>query len=108
MAELHDPGYWERVKYLARRLNGDGCSASLDLWFSVCCDEHDIAYRTGYDVEGYPVSRAQADRLLRICIQAGTPLGKFSPTSWTYWLGVRVFGKWAWGDGFQAPTNTQS
>lgn len=90
--------YWDRVKDAAKRLHGDGCSASPDLWFRICCDEHDVIYRTGKDADGKPVSRAGADwRLLR-CIQRKSPLAKvylggLSPLSYIYYAFVRIGGQ---------------
>jgi hypothetical protein len=75
----------------AREIGGDGCTGVRD-WWRHCCDEHDVYYRTGADLEGQPVSRAEADARFRRCIQASTPLGIWHPISWTRWIGVRVLG----------------
>lgn len=89
--------YWEKVRQAAAKLHSDGCTASPDLWIKDCCYEHDIAYRTGKDVDGVPISRLRADwRLLR-CIQSKSPLAKvwlgaFSPLSWVYFAAVRIAG----------------
>lgn len=87
--------YWERVRAKAKELKSDGCTAAPDLWFKDCCYEHDIAYRTGCDVAGTPVSRLKADWTLARCIQRKSPLAKvwlgvLSPLSWKYFLAVRL------------------
>jgi hypothetical protein len=91
--------HYAKVKEYAASLGGDGCSAVPDLWFRPCCDEHDIAYRTGHDVNGEPISRWAADRAFRKCMYDRAPAGRVSPTAWLYWLGVRVFGGSSWASG---------
>lgn len=90
--------YWGRVKRAAKALKGDGCSSSPDLFYTRCCDEHDIHYRTGRTLAGKFISRAQSDKRLFACMkQAGrTPIvGKFLVPC-VYWLGVRLFGRGSW------------
>ena len=90
--------YWQRVKELAAALNGDGCTASPDLFYRKCCDEHDIHYRTAQTLDGKPITRAQADNRLFVCMKkAGkTPiLGRFI-IPLIYWSFVRAFGRRHW------------
>lgn len=61
MSELD---YWIRVRVRAAELGGDHCTWVPD-FYSDCCDEHDIAYRTGRTVDGAPRSQQQADLDLR-------------------------------------------
>lgn len=84
--------HWDRVKRLALKLHTDGCSGVPDLWFRLCCFDHDIAYRTGCTVDGTPITRAEADANLRHCMQDASPVGIFSPLALIYWTGVRLFG----------------
>lgn len=88
----------EWIKEQKAALNGDGCTDSPDLFYSRCCDEHDIYYRTGLDEDGKPITRAEADRRLFRCMQrAGkTPIvGRFLLPA-LYWGAVRIFGANAW------------
>lgn len=92
------PSYWQRVKVTAKSLKGDGCSSSPDFFYKRCCDDHDIAYRTGKTVDGEPISRAEADKRFYACMRkhGKTPvLGKMI-LPWTYWMGVRLFGGSSW------------
>ena len=88
--------YRQLVRQKAKELGSDGCSGVPDFHLDGCF-EHDIAYRTGCDVYGNPITRAEADRRFRIYIQKHSPLAKlklgfFSPMSWWRWAGVRLFG----------------
>lgn len=62
---------------------GDGCTASPDLTFRECCDEHDYLYQTRL------VSRKEADLYLRECMRAKGYL----ILPWVYYLAVRLFGR---------------
>jgi len=87
-----------RVRQLAAALQGDGCTASPDLFYRECCDEHDVYYRTGRDLGGEPITRAEADRRLRACMKrAGKTLivGRWL-LPWCYYGAVRLFGGAAW------------
>ena len=93
-----DEKYWEWVRWLADRLHSDGCTGVADI-YKDCCLEHDISYRTGLDprVTHYkgravPISRAEADKRFRQCMQSRSVLGKLSPVSWVRWAGVRIGG----------------
>jgi hypothetical protein len=83
--------YWNKVEVKANELESDGCSVVLDINVE-CCNEHDIAYRTGKDVEGNPKSRTQADEDFKECNQKRSYFRKLSPFSWWTWIGVRLFG----------------
>lgn len=70
------------------RLRGktDGCTLSPDFDFKECCDWHDVRYRENPE----RITRAEADRALRVCIR-----GKgYVVLPWAYWGAVRLFG-WA-------------
>lgn len=82
---------WEAIRAKAKELNADGCTGVSEL-YRECCLLHDVYYRLGKDLEGHTVTRAEADRALRLCIQSRSPFGKFSPISWVRWAGTRVFG----------------
>ena len=98
---MAEKSHWERVREMAAALHGDGCTASPDLFYRPCCDEHDIAYRSGRDVDGNALTRAQADARLRRCMmRAGkTPIVGRWLLPWFYWLGVRLAGRRAWQGG---------
>jgi hypothetical protein len=62
----------------------DGCSGVPDFNFGAdCCAEHDFHYQ---DVD---ISRAEADKKLRQCIQSKG----YIVLPWVYWFGVRIFGR---------------
>lgn len=93
--------YWAWVKEQKAALQGDGCTKSPDLFYTACCDEHDIYYRTGHDEDGKPITRYQADKRLFACMKrAGkTPVvGRFLLPV-VYWSAVRLFGGGAWKGG---------
>lgn len=87
-----------RYQELARALKGDGCTSAPDLHYRHCCDEHDVYYRQGQDADGQPVTRAEADRRLRLCMRAAgkTPVFGRWLLPWVYWSAVRLFGRRAW------------
>lgn len=68
-------------------LENDGCSMAPDWNFRDCCNEHDFYYRNQARQTG--ISRWEADKLLRKCIQRRWKL-LFMP--WIYWGAVRMFG----------------
>lgn len=86
---------WELVRKMAEELKADGCTGVID-FSRDCCLHHDIMYRTGKCCDGTKVTRAEADRLFRLCMQRRSIFGVCSPMSWVRWLGVRVFGCHAW------------
>ena len=84
----------EYVAQLAKALKGDGCTDVPDLFFTPCCDEHDIHYRTGNTITGKPITRLQADNQFFKCMRkhGKTPvIGKLLLPA-LYWVGVRIFG----------------
>lgn len=82
-----------RYQQAAAVLKGDGCTSAPDFFYRPCCDEHDVYYRTGRDVDGEPVTRAEADKRLRQCMaKAGKTIIGRRVMPWLYWGAVRVFG----------------
>jgi hypothetical protein len=68
---------------LRRGFRYDGCTAVPDFDFGKdCCGEHDYHY------QAKEISRAEADKRLRQCIQKKG----YILLPWIYWLGVRIFG----------------
>lgn len=88
----------------AKLVGSDGCTVVADIYLP-CCYEHDLGYhygkdprqafRYGWDRAAF-ISRGEVDKRFRECIQAGSPVGKWSPVSYIRWLGVRIGGWWAW------------
>ena len=75
-ARIVREGLGKGVKY-------DGCTAVPDFDFGAdCCAEHDYHYQLT------DMSRAEADKRLRQCIQKKG----YIVLPWVYWLGVRMFG----------------
>jgi len=89
---MKDEQYWKDIETKAQELGSDGCTVVADFYLP-CCYEHDIAYRTGCDVYGNPVTRAHADSEFRRCMQSRSRLGILNPMSWWRWIGVRLFGR---------------
>ena len=86
---------WELIRRKAKELGADGCSGVPDFHVD-CCLHHDIMYRTGMDVNGKEVTRAEADAEFRRCHQERSRFGKASPMAFWRWVGVRLFGGSAW------------
>lgn len=88
----------ERIHVAAKALGTDGCSDSPEFFYHTCCEEHDIAYRTGKDEDGVPISRADADKQLFRCMrEAGkTPIIGTHVLPAIYWTAVRLFGGKSW------------
>lgn len=95
IVEPSDSAYWRAIRRRAQELGSDGCTAVPDFYRDVCL-EHDVHYRTHARLDGSPIRRAEADRLLRLGIQARSPFGRASPMSWWRWAAVRAFGRRAW------------
>lgn len=71
-------------KGLERGFKYDGCTSSPDFTFGTdCCGEHDYWY------QDLSLTRAEADKKLRKCIQRKG----YIVLPWIYWLGVRIFGR---------------
>lgn len=83
--------YWEAVRARAKELQSDGCSHVTSMYLD-CCLEHDIHYRTGRTLSNEEISRAQADKIFRECMQSRSIFKVFSPMSWWRWMAVRLFG----------------
>lgn len=99
------------VENEAKAIESDGCTLVSEL-FHHCCSEHDLAYRLKKDPRkaylywikrcvnywdlAKPITRAEADRRFRECMQSHSTFGKFSPVAWVRWAGVRMFGQGAW------------
>jgi len=86
-----DLRFSEQVKLvyegLKKGFKYDGCTAVPDFDFGYdCCGEHDYHY------QALDVTRAEADKRLRQCIQKKG----YIILPWVYWLGVRIFGKEYW------------
>lgn len=79
---------WRVVKEgFKRGYKYDGCTAVPDFDFGAdCCGEHDYYYQS------HEITRAEADKKLRQCIQKKG----YIVLPWIYWLGVRIFGKRHW------------
>lgn len=95
MTATYDKDWRQRVRRYAADEDSDACSGVGDL-YADCCFEHDHAYRTGTDVYGRAMTRAEADAAMRRCIQAHSVLGVMDPLSWWRWAGVRLFGASSW------------
>lgn len=91
--------YWRDVRARAAALGSDGCTAATER-FHDCCLRHDIEYRTGRIALGMRrLTRAEADRRFLRCMQARSPLGRWTPLGWLRYAAVRVFGGHAWRGG---------
>jgi len=93
---------WRDMTSLDKRrisefLESDGCSMVLD-FYKRCCIFHDWWYATHLDFDLSDISRAEADKRFRHCIQSRSMLRKFSPMSWWRWLGVRTWGGRPWAN----------
>lgn len=75
-----------KAAWLRLRGKTDGCTLSPDLDFKDCCDTHDVRYRANPE----RITRAEADRALRVCIRSKGYL----VLPWVYWAFVRLVG-WA-------------
>ena len=85
-------GYWERIYDKAAELGSDGCSFASG-GFRDCCVEHDVHYRLGTTIDGYPITRREADARFRSCMQCRSRFGWWSPVAWWRWAAVRTFGR---------------
>ena len=85
------PSDTKTLSYYARKMGSDGCTAAPDLNVRSCCEEHDYHYRTG------DISRVQADKLLRKCMQQKGWL----VMPWVYWVLVRTVGSFFYKKGLK-------
>jgi hypothetical protein len=81
--------YWRQVRFVANRLQSDGCTGVADIYLDACL-EHDIHWRLGTTIYSVPITTAQANRRFRKVIQSRSRLGRFSPISWVRFLGVTI------------------
>lgn len=88
--------YWQAVRRVAASLHSDGCSVVSELYHD-CCLEHDIHYRTQRQLDGKFITRSEADKQFRVCMQSRSPFKWFSLVSWIRWAGVRIFGASSYG-----------
>lgn len=91
----NDDYYWARVRLRAAELDSNCCSGVPD-FYPDACKEHDIHYRTHQTIDGYAITRAEADAWFRRRIQQRSHFGRLSPMSWWRYFGVRLFGRRAW------------
>ena len=84
-----DREYWSGVHTLASTLKSDGCTGVPD-WFKWTCLEHDCHYRTHQSLSGSPLSKEDADYILRVRIQQCDMSILKWPISWIRWFGVAV------------------
>lgn len=86
----------ERLEALARDIGSNGCTGVLQLRQG-CCIAHDWAYAYHRDpATGEPLTRSEADRRFRACLQTRSRLGIWSPLAFWRWAGVRMFGSRSW------------
>lgn len=88
-----NPDYWEAVRRRAEALGSDGCTG-VTQWRQECCLRHDIHYRTGLDMDGRIITRAEADLLFWRCMADRSALGMFSLRAAIRYLGVTIFRIW--------------
>ena len=107
--------YWRWIAAVAVDLRSDGCSGPATNAYLPCCYEHDVQYATGKDARhayrlwresagtisfptalalAAPITREQADKDLKYCIQARSVLGRWSLFAWARYL---VLAKWKRG-----------
>ena len=93
-----DPEFQRHI--IAELLKTDGCTSAPDLCFRDCCNGHDIAYRTGMDENGNPITRSQADARFLRCMtaKAMTDRNAAGIVAPVYFACVRVFGESMWFD----------
>ncbi len=90
-----NPEYWARVRARAEALGSDGCTL-VNEWNQDCCLLHDIMVRTEQDMDGNPVTRAEADMLFWECNRqrAFLRLSWLDPRSWARFVGVELGAWW--------------
>lgn len=81
----------DRIKEYTK---SDGCTAALQI-HTRCCLIHDWYYRTHIDFDGVPITRSDADKIFRLCMERKSKWWQ-SPLPWWRWAAVRVFGGSAW------------
>ena len=89
----------EQYKALRALVQGDGCTASPDLWFHDACTEHDRDYSVQLDENGRKLSRFKADNRFLRNMRKDAPNWIIRNTlPFVYYAAVRVFGGAFWRD----------
>jgi len=70
-------------KGLLKGYKFDGCTKAPDFNAEDCCNRHD------YDYQNMSMSRAKADKRLRVCLQKKG----WGLLAWWYWAVVRALGR---------------
>ena len=90
--------YWGQIEVVAKELRSDGCTGVPDFHIRACL-EHDVHYRTHQTIFGSPITKAEADWILKRRIQQWSWLGWLSPMAqWRYWF-LRRFVRKPWERG---------
>ena len=63
------------------------------------CYEHDCHYRTHKTIFGSPITKAQADYILKRRIQQRSLFGNYSPMAYWRWWALRYLVKRPWIEG---------
>lgn len=92
------PEFWKQITDKATELKSDGCTGVAD-FYKECCYLHDIYYRTHLDLNGDPITKAEADKALRDCIRCKSRFGFWNPMAIWRWIGVKMFAQRAWDKG---------
>ena len=101
----------EWIRKEAVGICSDKCTKSLDM-YADCCRLHDLCYwyakdpfkafelwqagEVNYWHLAPSINQAQADLILRNCIQSKSWFGRFSPMSWWRYWTLRKLGGLAW------------
>src|SRR3990167_3372923 len=90
--------YWQQVDAIAKELHSDGCTGIPD-FFSRACLEHDIHYRTHQTIFGTPITKDEADWIMKRRVQQWSWFREFSPMAqWRFWF-LRGFVRKPWERG---------
>lgn len=76
-------------------VSSDGCTGVID-FYRPGCIIHDFYYRTHRNLDGTPITKKQADTVLKKYIQSKSIFGRFSPMAYWRYLGVRKLAGRAW------------
>lgn len=76
-------------------IDSDGCTGVPEFYHNGCVI-HDFYYRTHRNLDGTPITRKQADTVLRRYIQSKSLFGRLSPMAFWRYLGVRKLANRAW------------
>lgn len=82
-------------KKISKYIESDGCTGVPD-FYKRCCIFHDFHYYTHLDFDLTSITKKEADKRLRQCIQSRSFLGAVSPMAWWRYWGVRVLGGGPW------------